>query len=64
MHLIRPEHLRRVAAGEEHASLSDEAAHLAAWLAKAYPHAPPPTSKTVANAIRGKHPKRQAACPK
>ncbi len=58
MHLIRPEHRRRLDAGEAHDAVADEARHLAAWFAEAHPKAPQPTAGTIANAIRAAHRQR------
>jgi hypothetical protein len=64
MHLIRPEHSRRLAAGEAHASLSREASHLREWLSKTHPKAPLPGVSALKNAIRGDHPQHLKSGPR
>jgi len=64
MHLIKPEHRRRLDAGEAHESLADEARHLAAWLARQHPTAPRLTPKAIENAIREAHRQRATRPPK
>jgi hypothetical protein len=64
MHLIRPEHRRRLAAGEAHASLSREAKHLREWLSKTHPKAPLPGVSALENAIRDDHPRHLKSGPK
>lgn len=55
MHLVHPEHQRRLDAGEAEQTLSAEAAALAAWLKKVHPSAPSLTVKTIENNIRERH---------
>lgn len=55
LHLIQPEHARRLARGEAHEKVSKEAEHLATWLAAQHPKAPRMTTKTIENAIRDTH---------
>ncbi len=55
MHLIKPEHARRLHAGEAETALAKEARHLVAWLKNAHPLAPTPTPLTVENQIRDAH---------
>ena len=55
MHLIKPEHARRLHAGEAERAVAKEARHLVAWLKNAHPLAPPPTPLTVENQIRDAH---------
>lgn len=57
MHLVHPEHRRRIEAGEAHASLAAEARHLHGWLKQTHPEAPLPGVKALQNAIRENHPK-------
>lgn len=64
MHLIRPEHMRRLAAGEAHTSVSAEASHLAEWFKSVHPDAPQPTAKTIENAIRAAHRRHHRPPPK
>ncbi len=55
MHLVRPEHRRRIEAGEAHDTLAAEARHLLDWLQRTHPQAPQPKPKTLGNAIRHEH---------
>lgn len=55
LHLIQPEHARRLALGEAQEKVSKEAEHLAAWLVAQHPEAPRMTAKTIENAIRDAH---------
>jgi len=64
MHLIKPEHRRRLDKGEAHESLADEARYLAAWLAQQHPTAPQLTPKAIENAIREAHRQRATRPPK
>jgi len=54
-HLILGELQRRASKGELEATLRDQAEVLVAWMAKAYPAHPQPTSKTIENAIRSRY---------
>jgi hypothetical protein len=62
MHLVHPEHQRRLDARQAEQTLSAEAAALAAWLKKTHPNAPPLTVKTIENNIRDRH--REAMKPR
>jgi len=64
MHLIRPEHGRRLDACEAHGAVADESRHLAAWLREKHPNAPPLTPKAIENAIRTEHRRRATRPPK
>lgn len=64
MHLVHPEHRRRIAAGEAHASLAAEARYLQGWLKQTHPEAPLPGVKALENAIRDDHPKHLESTPK
>ncbi len=64
IHLVHPEHARRLKTGEALTRVSDEAEHLAAWFKKAHSSLQPPTAKTIENAIRSVHRERRADPPK
>jgi hypothetical protein len=64
MHLIRPEHQRRLDAGEAHDAVASEARHLAAWFGEKHSKAPQPTAKAIENAIRDAHRQRATRPPK
>jgi hypothetical protein len=64
MHLVHPEHRRRIEAGEAHASLAAEAKHLREWLRQTHPEAPLPGANALQNAIRYDHPEHLKSRPK
>jgi hypothetical protein len=64
MHLVRPEHRRRIAAGEAKDTLAGEARDLREWLKQAYPEAPLPGLSALQNAIRDDHPEHLKWRPK
>jgi hypothetical protein len=53
--LVEREHARRLAAGQAHEILAEEARYLVAWLLKRHPEAPSLTVETIQNRIRTAH---------